>query len=252
MSDSVLQQLVDMSRYLGSPDRTYAILGEGNTSARIDNDAFYVKASGTTLGTIDGSGFVKVSISKLTNILDDPTAGDDAVTGVLKEALVEPGETRRPSVETMLHALLLRYPEYKFIGHTHPVYTDMILCSQMAEQIVAERICPDQIVVLGHKSVYVPYVDPGLVLAREVRARVRRYIDEEGVLPRTIMMQNHGLFALADSARAVMNITDMTEKISRIIVGTFSMGGPRYMSPSDVDRIYTRPDEKYREKTIGV
>lgn len=252
MSDLILQQLIEMSRYLGSPERTYAILGEGNTSARIDDDTFYVKASGTTLGTIDGGGFVKVSISKLTDILDDPAAGDDAVTGILKEALVEPGEARRPSVETMLHALLLRYPEYKFIGHTHPIFTDMILCSQMAEQIVAERICPDQIVVLGHKSVYVPYVDPGLVLAREVRARVRRFIDEEGVLPRTIMMQNHGLFALADSARAVMNITDMAEKISRIIVGTFSMGGPRYMSPSDVDRIYTRPDEKYREKTIGV
>ena len=252
MSDAVLKQLVEMSRYLGWADRTYAILGEGNTSARIDSDTFYVKASGTTLGTIDEKGFVAVSISKLADILDDPKANDETVTRVLKEALVAPGETRRPSVETMLHALLLRYREYKFIGHTHPIYTDMILCSQMAEQIVAERICPDQIVVLGHKSVYVPYVDPGLVLAREVRARVRRFIDEEGVLPRSIMMQNHGLFALADSARAVMNITDMAEKISQIIVGTYSMGGPRFMSASEVARIYTRPDEKYREKAIGV
>jgi len=252
MSNSVLRQLVEMSRYLGSPERTYAILGEGNTSARIDNDTFYVKASGTTLGTIDEKGFVTVSISKLTDILEDPAANDETVTWVLKEALMEPGETRRPSVETMLHALLLRFPEYKFIGHTHPVYTDMILCSQMAEQIAMERICPDQIVVMGHKSVYVPYVDPGLVLAREVRERVRRFIDEEGVLPRAIMMQNHGLIALGDSARAVTNITDMTEKISQIIVGTFSMGGPRFMPAKEVDRIYTRPDEKYREKEIGV
>ena len=252
MSDAVLKQLVEMSRYLGSPGRTYAILGEGNTSARIDDDTFYVKASGTMLGTIDEKGFVAVSISKLTDILDDPAANDETVTRVLKEALVEPGETRRPSVETMLHALLLRYPEYKFIGHTHPVYTDMILCSQMAEQVAAERICPDQIVVLGHKSVYVPYVDPGLVLAREVRARVRRFIDEEGVLPRAVMMQSHGLIAMGDSARAVTNITDMAEKISQIIVGTFSMGGPRFMSAKEVDRIYTRPDEKYREKQIGV
>ncbi len=252
MSDSVLKQLVEMSRYLGSTERTYAILGEGNTSARIDADTFFVKASGTQLGTIDEKGFVAVSISKLTDILDDPRADDNTVTRVLKEALVEPGETRRPSVETMLHALLLRYPEYRFIGHTHPVYTDMILCSQMAEKIVAERICPDQIVVLGHKSVYVPYVDPGLVLAREVRKRVRQFIDEEGVLPRAIMMESHGLFALGDSARAVMNITDMAEKISQIIVGTYSMGGPRFMSAKEVDRIYTRPDEKYREKAIGV
>src|SRR5688572_9216214 len=113
----ILQQLVQMSRYLGDPARPYAILGEGNTSARIDDDTFYVKASGTTLGTIDESGFVKVSISKVTSILDDLSADDDAVDRVLRESVVGENETRRPSVETMLHALLLQYPEYKFIGH---------------------------------------------------------------------------------------------------------------------------------------
>jgi len=251
MAEGVLKQLVEMSNYLGSTERTYAILGEGNTSAKVDEDTFYVKASGTQLGTIDENGFVKVSISKVTAILDDESANDEAVTRVLKEACVEAGETRRPSVETMLHALLLQYPEYKFIGHTHPVFTSMILCSQMAEEVAMSRVCPDQVVVLGHKSVFVPYVDPGLVLAREVRARVRRFMEEEGVLPRAIMMQNHGLIAMGDSARAVMNITDMAEKMSRITVGTFSLGGPRYMSEKDVDRIYTRPDEKYREKLLG-
>lgn len=104
---------------------------------------------------------------------------------------------------------------------------------------------------MAHKSVYVPYVDPGLVLAREVRDRVRQYIDEEGVLPRAIMMQNHGMIAMGDSPRAVTNITDMAEKMSQVIAGAYAMGGPRFMPPEDIARIYTRPDEKYREKTIG-
>ena len=249
--DNTLKILVEMSRYLGSPERTYAILGEGNTSARIDADSFYVKASGTTLGSIDENGFVAVSISRVTEVLADPSANDDMVTRVLKESLVSPNETRRPSVETILHALLLRYPEIKFIGHTHPVFTNMLLCSNQCETAAMGRICPDHIVVMGHKSVYVPYVDPGLVLAREVKARVEAFIDAEGVLPKAIMMQNHGLFALGDSAKAVTNITDMAEKISRIIVGTHNLGGPRFMTPADIDRIYTRPDEKYREKAIA-
>jgi len=250
MSEAVLKQLVEMSRYLGDPVREYVILGEGNTSARIDADTFYVKASGFTLEGIEGGGFVAVSMSKVLGILDDPSAGDLEVTRVLKEALVDSSETRRPSVETMFHAVLLSYPAYSFIGHTHPAFTNMLLCSTRAEEAVAGRICPDHIVVMGHKSVFVPYVDPGLVLAREIRRRVRAYVEEEGVLPRAIMMQGHGLIAAGDSPKAVKSITDMAEKISKVMVGTYALGGPRFMTPKDIDRIYTRPDEKYREKAM--
>lgn len=250
MANPLLQQLVDLSHYLGDPTRGYAILGEGNTSARIDDDTFYVKASGTQLSDIGSDGFVAVSMSKVLGILDDPSADDQTVTKVLMAALVDKGEKRRPSVETMLHALLLKYPEYSFIGHTHPVYTGMLLCSKVAEEAMAGRTCPDHIVVMAHKSVFVPYVDPGLVLAREVRKRVEQYVEEEGVLPRAIMMQNHGMIAMGDSPKAVTGITDMAEKMSKVIAGLYAMGGPRFMTEKDVARIYTRPDEKYREKAI--
>ena len=113
------------------------------------------------------------------------------------------------------------------------------------------RICPDHVVVMAAKSVFIPYVDPGLVLAREIRARVDAFIDEEGVLPRAIMMQGHGLIAVGDSPRAVMNITDMAEKAARIVVGTYALGGPAFMSEKDIARIYTRPDEKYRERILA-
>ncbi len=250
MNDSLLPRLVDMSRYLGAPERGYAILGEGNSSARIDDETFWVKASGTTLANIDSNGFVHVRKGPVLEILDDPSAGDDEVDGVLRECLVMPG-AKRPSVETMLHAALLEYPEIKFIGHTHPVYTNMLLCSKHAEEAAAGRVFPDQIVSMGHKSVFVPYVDPGLVLAREVRARVETYIEEEGVLPKCIMMENHGFIALGDSTKAVTSCTDMTEKASRILVGAYSVGGPKFLSDENVDRIFTRPDEHYRLKHIA-
>jgi len=171
-----------------------------------------VKASGTTLATIPRDGFVRVSMSKVLTVLDDPEAGDAEVDAVLKEACLDPAETKRPSVETMLHALLLRYPEYRFIGHTHPEATNSLLCSERSREAVAGRVCPDHIVVMGHKSAYVPYVDPGLVLAREVRRAVEEFIDAEGVLPKCIMLENHGFFAMADTPRKVCNITDMPRR----------------------------------------
>jgi len=249
MSD-VLSQLVEMSRYLGDPAHPYAILGEGNTSARIDGDHFYVKASGTTLANIAESDFLAVCISKVVQILEDPGAGDADVERVLQEALLDRSETRKPSVETMLHALLYQYPEFNFIGHTHPVATNALLCSTRAAEAAGGRICPDQIVVMGHKSVYVPYVDPGLILARLVRDEVRRFVREEGVLPRAIMMENHGFIALGATAKKVTNITQMAEKSAQIIAGAYALGGPKFMRPEDVRRIDTRPDELYRQKRI--
>lgn len=251
MHEAILKQLVDMSHYLGDPGRTYAILGEGNTSARIDEDTYYVKASGTTLSTIQPDGFVAVSISKVLSILDDPNAGDQAVTDNFKRSLVDPNETRRPSVEAMLHALIYRYSEIKFIGHTHPIYTNMLLCSQNAEQAVAGRICPDQIVLMAHKSLYIPYVDPGLTLARIARDLLAKFLQDENMLPRAIVMQNHGLIALGRQPKDVTGITDMAEKCSRIILGTYACGGPNFMPEKEVARIFTRPDEKYRERIIG-
>ncbi len=249
MTDA-LQALVEMSHYLGDPKRTYAILGEGNTSARIDRDSFYIKASGTTLATMKPTDFLAVSISKVTAILDDPSAGDADVDRVLRESLLDSSEKRKPSVETMLHALLYQYDEINFVGHTHPEATNALLCSKKAHEAAMGRVCPDHIVVMGHKSVFVPYVDPGLVLAREVRQRFRDYVEQEGVLPKAMMLENHGLFALGATAAKVTNITDMAEKVSRIIVGAYSLGGPRFMPDEDVRRIDTRPDELYRQKVI--
>lgn len=247
----VLQSLVEMSHYLGDPGRPYAILGEGNTSARIDEDSFFVKASGTTLATITAEQFLPVSISQVTGILDDPTAGDAEVAATLRASVLRAGESRMPSVETMLHALLLKYPEYKFIGHTHPISTNGILCSVNAREAMAGRLCPDHIVVMGHKSVYVTYVDPGLILAREVRTQVEAFIDSEGVLPKCILLENHGFFAMADTAKKVCNIHDMAEKMSQIILGTYAMGGPTWLSESDIRRIDSRPDEHYRQQAIA-
>lgn len=239
-----------MSQYLGDISKGYAILGEGNTSARIDEDSLYIKASGTCLGAMKATDFLPVSISRVTRILDAKDATDTDVKDALRGSLLDSGETRMPSVETMMHALLYAYPEYRFIGHTHPVATNGLLCSVHAETALSGRLCPDHIVVMGRATVFVPYVDPGLVLAREVRDRVRSFIERENELPKAIALQNHGLFALGPTAKAVMNITDMAEKMSHVLLGAYSAGAPSFMTASDIDRIATRPDEKYRQEKL--
>jgi rhamnose utilization protein RhaD (predicted bifunctional aldolase and dehydrogenase) len=253
MQNDALTQLVAMSHNLGDPALDYVILGEGNTSARADADTFWVKASGTELRTIDRTGFVRVSFERVLTMLDDPAMDDEAVEQGLYAARADsaPGEGVRPSVETVLHALCLNLEGINFVGHTHPTAVNALTCSVAFETAVSGRLFPDEIVICGPAPVVVPYTDPGVPLARLVRRLINQYIDEYYEVPKVILMQNHGLIVLGRTAQQVENITAMAVKAARVLLGTYAVGGPRFMTPQAVERIHTRPDEAYRRKLLG-
>jgi rhamnose utilization protein RhaD (predicted bifunctional aldolase and dehydrogenase) len=246
--DEALKQLVTMSRNLGDPARDLVILGEGNTSARADAETFWVKASGVELRTIGPDGFVQVRFNPVLAMLQANDLNDDRIKAGLEAAKADPTAQPRPSVETVLHALALQVEGIRFVGHTHPTAVNAILCSQNVEHAIAGRLFPDEIVYCGVAPVYVPYADPGIPLARAVRDSIDRYLDEYGEIPKVILMQNHGFIALGRTALEVENITAMYVKAARVLLGSYALGGPHFLSPADVARIHTRPDELYRRK----
>lgn len=246
-----LIQLITLSNSLGQPTHDYAILGEGNTSVKIDEHSFWVKASGTELRTVGPEGFVQVYFEPILALLDGPDLSDEKVRQALSAAKVDPQAKGHPSVETALHAMCLKLAGVNFVGHTHPTAINMITCSTAFETTLSGRIFPDEVVVCGPAPALVPYVDPGLPLAREVYRRINAYIETYGERPKTIYMQNHGFIALAPTAQQVENITAMAVKAARILVGTFALGGPCFMTSQAIDRIHTRPDEHYRQRVIG-
>ena len=259
MQDDVLTQLVAMSNNLGNPTLDYVILGEGNVSARADADTFWMKASGTELRTIDRTGFVRVSFERFLAMLNVPDLSDEQIKQRLSEAKVDPStgsrpasdDGVRPSVETVLHAVCLNLEGVNFVGHTHPTAINAITCSIAFETAVSGRLFPDEIVICGPALVVVPYTDPGVPLARKVRDLINQYIDEHHEGPKVILMQNHGLIALGHTAQQVENITAMAVKAARVLLGTYVLGGPHFLTAGNVDRIHTRPDELYRRKLLG-
>lgn len=251
MSDDVLNQLVVMSNNLGDPINDYVILGEGNTSVKVDEETFWVKASGTQLRAAGPAGFVQVYFEPVLAMLDGLDLSDEEVKQALIEAKVDPVAPGHPSVETAMHAFLLRLEGIKFVGHTHPTAINMLTCSEAFETASSGRLFPDEIVLCGPAPVIIPYVDPGLPLAREIKTNLTAYLDNYGELPKTVLLQNHGFIALADTAQQVENITTMAVKAARILVGTYALGGPRFLNVAAVDRIHTRPDEHYRQRIIG-
>lgn len=246
-----LQSVVAMSNILGSAAYDCAILGEGNTSVKVDHETFLVKASGTQLGTIDANGFVKVRFSTIFEALERETLSDADVKDVLLNATVDNPNKKMPSVETFLHAILLSLDGINYAGHTHPTAINSILCSKKAEEAYSGNLFPDQIVVLGTAPLFIPYTDPGLVLAKLLQEKLAAYIARHGRTPKAIYMQNHGFIAIGATDKDVLNITQMAVKTARILLGAYTLGGPNFFSSDNTQRIETRPDEHYRRQQLA-
>jgi rhamnose utilization protein RhaD (predicted bifunctional aldolase and dehydrogenase) len=247
----VLKQLVDMSCALGVPERDYVILAEGNTSARVSETTFCIKASGFNLHGIGPNGFIEMSFERVLSLMNKTGLEDAEITRELLNARVDPNGTLRPSVESSMHAVIFGLTDANFIGHTHPTAVNAVLCSQDCLKVIEGRLFPDHIVFCGVAPAYVPYTEFGLPLARAVRRSLESYLDRYGVTPRSILMQNHGLIAVGKTASEVESITAMNVKSARVLLGTAAFGGPRFLTEEDVNRIYTHPGEAYRRRLAG-
>jgi len=246
-----LKALLDLSHEIGREDRQLAILGEGNTSMKLNNEQFVIKASGCCLATLTQNEVTVCDTGKVLGILEKRQLTDPELEEQLLEACVG-GAGQKPSVESMFHAWLLTLREVNFVGHCHPTAANQVLCSPRARDFAERRLFPDEVVYCGPQSVFVPYADPGLALAREIAERTRAFIEKEGSVPRLILLQNHGIIALGSTPQAVMACLMMATKAAGIFMGAAAMGGPNFMTAQHVERIAGRPDEAHRQRQLKI
>ncbi|MCX7847099.1 MAG: SDR family NAD(P)-dependent oxidoreductase [bacterium] len=188
----LLSVLAELSRRYGA-DPAYVLAGGGNTSAK-DAATLWVKPSGVALATIQPHDFLPMDRCQLEASLrahypEDPTAREAEVKRAMLAA-VRPGVTGRPSVEAILHNLF----DATFVVHTHPALVNGMTCAQRGAEVCAE---------LFPEALWVPYTDPGYVLARAVQREIARYTAARGKPPAVVFLQNHGVFVAADSAEEI-------------------------------------------------
>ena len=119
ISMNSLDALLELSHQLGQEARGLAILGEGNTSMRLENGLFAVKASGSSLGTLDAAGVARCHLKKVLDLFERDAMNDDEIEVALLDARAFEND-RKPSTEALFHAYLLGLPDVHFVGHTHP------------------------------------------------------------------------------------------------------------------------------------
>lgn len=199
-----MQTLIKMSRRYGSDDR-FVLAGGGNTSVK-DEKHLYVKGSGTSLSTISEEGFVKMNRSKLGAVWNNTYSEDAAereseVLSDLMGAVMDIG--KRPSVETFLHNL---FPQ-KYVVHLHPALVNGLACSEGGEKTARE--------IFGDSFVWIPESEPGFVLAKAVKEAMDSFKKEHGYDANLIFLQNHGIFAAADTEDGIDKIySEVFDKLS--------------------------------------
>lgn len=245
---TLVDDLLALCHAVGEPQRELAILGEGNVSARLDAARMLVKASGSTLGSATPGDLVECELAPILALLDEPAAGDDAVGEALMASRVDRA-AKRPSVEAMLHAVVLSVGAGAAC-HTHPISANGILSSDRAELLAAGALFPDAIVVLGQHALFVPYLDPGLELARHLRDALGAFMTQHGTLPKVVYLQNHGILAIGDDAAECLRITEMADKHARVLTAALTVGEPRFLGDDVLDRIEHRADEHHRRRVL--
>jgi rhamnose utilization protein RhaD (predicted bifunctional aldolase and dehydrogenase)/NAD(P)-dependent dehydrogenase (short-subunit alcohol dehydrogenase family) len=199
-SDSPMITLVKLSHFYGAnPD--FILAGGGNTSVK-NNDRLFVKGSGTSLANITEEGFVELDRKPLQDLLDGEVPKDidereARFKTVIMGARLHPERGQRPSVEAVLHHLL----PGKFVVHSHATLANALTCCTHGEAIAKE--------IFGEKIIWIPYVDPGFLLAKTLYWALKDYQKKTGrEKPVAVFMQNHGLIVSGDTPDEIIKATD--------------------------------------------
>jgi len=193
------------SRLLGR-DPSLVLHGGGNTSVKLwmknlvgeDLEVIFVKGSGADLATIDPSGFVGLELEplrklqKLENLSEGEMENQLKIHKILHSA-------PDPSVEVLLHAFL----PPRFIDHTHADSVLVLTNQKRGIDLIQEALGP-QVAVL-------PYITPGIQLAKAAREVYEKNPNLEG-----IVVAGHGLFTFGEDARTayerMIQYVDQAEK----------------------------------------
>ena len=70
-------------------------------------------------------------------------------------------------------------------------------------------------------------------------------------MPRVIYLQNHGLAVIGSSAGQALQLTEMADKVSRVLAATLALGNVVPMTDESAERIDTRDDEQIRRTALA-
>jgi NAD(P)-dependent dehydrogenase (short-subunit alcohol dehydrogenase family)/rhamnose utilization protein RhaD (predicted bifunctional aldolase and dehydrogenase) len=205
--DKALAALIKISTTTGK-DTALVQGGGGNTSVKTDDGKYmYIKASGTALKDMNGErGWRRMNLAKVLDIIKDQAVArlQDQVreVEVVNRLLAACDDcvvaAARPSVEAHLHALLERC-----VIHLHPIAIGSYVNAKDGKARL-DRLFKGE----KYPYLWVPYTDPGFMLARKIAKLVGDYKVTYGRKPQVLILEKHGIFVTADSEQVALRLVN--------------------------------------------
>lgn len=178
------------ARLLGA-ERSLVLHGGGNCSVKADRRdvfghstaALFVKASGADMATLTPEQLPALELAGLRRLQDAPALDDAALANELRR-LAYDADGPIASIESPVHAIL----PPAVVDHSHAEMVLAITNRRHGAELIRE--------CLGDAVAIIPYVRPGLDLARAVAAAMREHPRVEGMV-----LLHHGLITFGEDAR---------------------------------------------------
>jgi rhamnulose-1-phosphate aldolase/alcohol dehydrogenase len=226
-----LQELVTRSQKLGA-DQSLVLFGGGNTSSKGEiNDhlgrlkkVLWVKGSGADMQYAIERDYPGLYLDELLALQDFNEMSDDLMVDYVTRALVDP-TSRRPSIETLLHAFL----PAKHIDHVHSDAICALTNHPRGEEAVKEA--------LGDRFAYVDWIRPGFALSKSVGG-LGEY---EGVV-----LAHHGLVVWDEDTDKCFDKTQVAVKKANDYLDSLSKRPAANFQHTDL------PDEEMKELLLAL
>lgn len=230
-------ELLELAHTLGGHPSRMAIWHEGSCALKASGKSFLVSVRGANLSSLGERDVVEMDLPKMTDLLTAETVSDEELAAALSDPALPSA-----SSDALLYAYLFGFDGVRIAAHVHPVEINQIICSPRARQFADRRSLPDEIIACGSAMLLVPYADPGLHLAKEVKRRMLLWRDRYKVVPKVILINNHGMIVQGDTPGEILKTIDTTVKAAQVFIGASLLGGPVFMTPNNVTHIESLKD----------
>jgi rhamnose utilization protein RhaD (predicted bifunctional aldolase and dehydrogenase) len=183
-----LEACVYVSRLLGE-ESSLVLYGGGNTSVKVkrdDEDLLYVKGSGADLAQAEARDFTPVRLQPVQRLIDAAQLSNTELAQAVARQVLG-GSVPRPSIETLLHAVL----PHRFVLHTHADSILAVTNTEHGESIAAG--------IFGALAPRVPFRESGFDLAKAAHEVYQAHAGAETI---GLVLLHHGVFSFGDSARS--------------------------------------------------
>jgi len=179
--------------------------------------------------------FCEIESAPMLEMIDDQKANERDYQRLLQD-YSEAGAPLQASAAAWVYLLSLE--EVQFGIHLHPLPICQILCSPRARQFADRRTSPAEVTGTGGASVLVPYSDPGLDFARDLKRKVVFWRSRFKDVPPILYFQNNGVVLLGgDPKELLFRLEDITRH-AQIFVGAAMLGGPVFLTPTNVEKLH--------------